>query len=50
METPNKQNARNTSNTLKRALQDEAYLKALEMMERMEKNAYKNGCYGDEDE
>lgn len=46
METPNKQNARNTSNTLKQHLQNEAYLRALEMMERIENTAYKNGYYG----
>jgi hypothetical protein len=31
-------------------LQDEAYLKALAMMERIEKNSYKNGCYGYDEE
>ena len=33
METPNKQNAQHTSNTLKWHLQDEAYLKALSFFE-----------------
>jgi len=33
METPNKQSAQRTSNTLKSHLQDEAYLRALEMFE-----------------
>ena len=46
METPKKQNAQCTSSTLKQALQDEAYLRALEMMERIENTAYKNGYYG----
>lgn len=51
METPKKLNAQCTSSTLKQALQDEAYLRALAMMERIEKNSYENGCYGyDEDE
>ena len=49
METPKKQNAQCTSNTLKQALQDEAYLRALEMMERIENTAYKNGYYGSDD-
>lgn len=50
METPKKQNVQGTSNTLKRHLQDEAYLRALEMMERIENAAYKNGYYGTDDE
>ena len=50
METPKKPNVHNTSNTLKQLLQDEAYLKAMEIIEQAEKNAYKNGCYGDDDE
>ena len=50
METPKKQNAHGTSNTLKQALQNEDYLKAMKLMERIEKDAYKNGYYGDEDE
>jgi hypothetical protein len=49
METPNKLNARNTSNTLKQHLQNEAYLRALEMMERIENATYKNGYYGSDD-
>ncbi len=50
METPKNQNAASTSNMLKRLLEDEAYLKALEIIERAERNAYKNGCYGNDDE
>ena len=50
MEIPKKPNARNTSSTLKQLLQDEAYLKALEIIEQAERNAYKNGCYGDDNE
>ena len=50
MENPNKQNARNTSNTLKQLLQDEAYLRALEIVERSERFAYKNRCYGDNED
>lgn len=45
METPKKHNAQNTSNTLKQALENEAYLKALEVIERAYKNAVKNGLY-----
>lgn len=50
METPNEQNVHNTSSTLKQVLQDEAYLKALDMMERMENTRYKNGDYGSDTE
>ena len=39
METPNEQNAHNTSSMLKQVLQDEAYLRALDIMERMENMA-----------
>ena len=49
METPNEQNARSMSSTLKQVLQDEAYLRALDMMERLENTRYKNGDYGSED-
>ena len=49
METPNKQNAQNTLNTLKQCLQNEAYLRALDMMERIENATYKNGYYGSDD-
>jgi hypothetical protein len=45
METPNKQNARSMSSTLKQVLQDEAYLRAQELMIRAHKNAIKNGLY-----
>lgn len=45
METPKKQNAQDMSNTLKSALQSEAYLKAEEIMIRAYKNAIKNGLY-----
>lgn len=49
METPKKQDVRSTSNTLKQHLQNEAYLRALDMIERIEKNTYKNGYYGSDD-
>ena len=45
MENPNKSRAQRTSNTLKSALNDEAYLKAFALMERIEKNALANGLY-----
>jgi hypothetical protein len=45
MENPNKSHAQRTSNTLKSALSDEAYLKAFALMERIEKNALANGLY-----
>lgn len=45
METPKKQNAQDTSNTLKKFLQDEDFLRALELIERAEKNSLKNGFY-----
>jgi hypothetical protein len=50
METPNKLNAHNTSNMLKQYLQNEAYLRALNIIERIERNTYKNGYYGSENE
>ena len=50
MEIPNEQNARNTSNMLKQHLQNEAYLRALDMMERIENATYKNGYYGSDEE
>ena len=50
MDTPKKQNVQGTLSTLKQALQDEAYLKALAVMERLENNAYKNGFYGDDED
>lgn len=49
METPNKQNARSMSSTLKQVLQDEAYLRAQDIMERMENTRYKNGDYGSDE-
>ena len=49
METPKKQDVHSTSNTLKQHLQNEAYLRALDMMERIENATYKNGYYGSED-
>ena len=48
METPKKQDVPSTSNTLKQHLENEAYLRAYELMERIEKTAYKNGYYGTE--
>ena len=50
METPKKQDVPCTSNTLKQHLENEAYLRAYELMERLENDAYKNGFYGDDDE
>ena len=50
METPKKQNAQNTSSTLNQLLKDEAFLRALRLMEKIEKNTYKNGYYGSEEE
>ena len=49
METPKKQDVHSTLNTLKQHLQNEAYLRALDMIERIEKNTYKNGYYGSDD-
>ena len=46
METPKKHNAQDTSNTLKRALQNENYTKAMKVMIRAYKNAIKNGLFG----
>lgn len=45
METPKKQNAQSTSNTLKQALQNEDYLKAQELMSRHQKIRLENGLY-----
>ena len=45
MENPNKSHAQRTSSTLKSALNDEAYLKAFALMEKIEKNAFANGLY-----
>jgi len=45
MENPNKSRAQHTSSTLKSALNDETYLKALALMEKIEKNALANGLY-----
>lgn len=45
METPKPQRARGMSNTLKRALQNENYVKAMTVMIRAYKNAIKNGLY-----
>ena len=50
MEIPNEQNAHSTSNTLKQALQNEAYSKAYELMERLENERYRNGWYGTDNE
>jgi hypothetical protein len=44
-ETPKKHRAQDMSNTLKSALQDEAYLKAMDLLIRAHKNAIKNGLY-----
>ena len=45
METPNKHLAQGSLNTLKKALQDENYIKAMNLMIRAHKNAIKNGLY-----
>jgi len=45
METPNKHNAQDMSNTLKRALNDNNYLRAMEKIVTAYKNAIKNGLY-----
>ena len=45
MENPNKSRAQRTSNTLKSALNDEAYLKAFRLMERIEKESFAKGLY-----
>lgn len=45
METPKKQNVQNTSNMLKQYLQNEDYLKALELMEKHQKIRLNNGLY-----
>lgn len=45
METPNKQRAHGTSNTLKQALNDENYLRALAMMEKSQRNRLINKLY-----
>lgn len=45
METPKKHNVQNTSSTLRQALENEAYLRALELMHRAEQNALRNGLY-----
>ena len=45
METPKKHPAHDMSNTLKSALQDEAYLKAQELMINAHKHAMENGLY-----
>lgn len=45
METPNKQSVRDTLNTLKKALNDSNYIKALEKIVEAHKNAIKNGLY-----
>lgn len=45
METPKKHHARGTSNTLKQALNDENYLRALALMEKAQKNRLINGLY-----
>lgn len=47
-ETPNKENARNTSTTLKKCSEDPAWLKAYEIIKRAEEYILKNKCYGEE--
>lgn len=50
METPNKQNAQNTLNTLKQCLQNEAYLKAQQIIERDQKYRLEHELYPMDDE
>lgn len=50
METPKKHNALGMLNTLKQALYDEAYLKALDIMTRAQKNTLNNGFYSENDD
>lgn len=45
METPKKHPARGTSNTLKQALNDENYLRALALMEKSQRNRLINKLY-----
>lgn len=45
METPDKQSVRATLSTLKKALNDSNYLKALEKIVEAHRNAIKNGLY-----
>ena len=45
METPKKHHAHGMSNTLKQALSDENYLKALALFERAQKNRLINKLY-----
>lgn len=45
METPNKHPVQGMSNTLKRALNDNNYLRAMEKIITAYKNAIKNGLY-----
>lgn len=45
METPDKHRVRDTLNTLKKALSDPNYLRAVEKMINAHKNAIKNGLY-----
>lgn len=45
METPKKLNAQCTSSTLKQALQDKAFLRALELLENHQKIRLNKGLY-----
>lgn len=45
MDDQQKQAARGSLNILKRALQNENYLKAVKKVIEAHKNAIKNGCY-----
>ena len=45
METPKQNNAQDTSNTLKRALNDSNYLKAMDKIVTACRNAIKRGLY-----
>ena len=50
METPNLQSAHSTSNTLKKHLEDETFLRALNMLEKAQKNLLNEIKYEERDE
>lgn len=45
METPKKQNAPGSLNTLKKALENPDFMRALERFEKLENYRYKHGLY-----
>ena len=50
METPKKNRVQGTYTTLKECLTDPEYLRALEIIERCEKYAYKHSIYTENEE